>query len=109
MGAHWLEIQAAVPISVLAGLITEIGSKQNEATIIQSIDTSRTDRTLKMATDDNVLHTHPVETFITLGSPWSSSLFVTYSAGLIEWVRERVLGVKGFSCLHNFMSVATRM
>lgn len=69
MGAHWLEIQAAVPISVLAGLITEIGSKQNEATIIQSIDTSRTDRTLKMATDDNVLHTHPVETFITLGSP----------------------------------------
>jgi len=66
-----------------------------------------TGRTIEMVIEGNVMQIHPVEAHIPQGWPRSPILFVIYTSGLINWVKDRVLGAETYSLVEHVGWVAT--
>jgi hypothetical protein len=89
-GVLLMDIKSAFPSLVRGRLIHAMMPKQIDGDLIRWTESFLSERTVEVVIDSNVLQSHHVEAGVPQGSPISPIVLAIHTAGLIQWVEERV-------------------
>ena len=105
-GVLLMDIKAAFPSVARGRLIYAMKAKKIDGDLIRWTESFHSKRTVEMVIEGNVLQSHPVEAGVPQGSPVSPILLAIHTAGLKQWVEERVQA-EGLSFVDDLGWVAT--
>jgi hypothetical protein len=105
-GVLLMDIKAAFPRVARGRLIQATKAKKIDGDLTRWTERILSERTVKMVIAGNVLQSHPVDAGVPQCSPVSQILFAIHTAGLIQWVEERVQA-EGLSLVDDLGWVAT--
>jgi len=89
-GVLQMDIKAAFPSVGRGRLIHAMKARKIDGDLIRWTESCLSERTVEMVIEGNVLQSHHVEAGVPQGSPVSLILFAIHTAGLRQWVEERV-------------------
>jgi len=105
-GILQMDMKAAFPSVARGRLIHAMKAMRIDGDLIRWTESFLSERTVGMVSEGNVLQSHSVAAGVPQGSPVSPILFARYTAGLINWVEDRVQA-EGLSFINDVGLVAT--